>query len=297
MLLKAGQTAFLYHIAKCKCLIPKTAFMKSLHVFNVLAGFSMLAIMACTPKPYTKTNNIYKRQSKEYAKHVSAYPLKDSFDLPMEFVGTTNFSVRKPNYVIIHHTAQNSCEQTLKTFTLQRTQVSSHYVVCRTGTVFHMLNDLLRAHHAGVSSWGGTTDINSNSIGIEVDNNGSEPFSEAQIQSLAALLKNLKKSYKIPSKNFIGHADIAPGRKVDPSRYFPWQQMAKEGYGIWYDTTNIAIPADFNAMMALRIIGYDVTKPNAAIQSYKIHFLPSDTTTILTETDNKILYSLLKQSM
>jgi N-acetylmuramoyl-L-alanine amidase len=297
MLLKDCQTAFLYHIAGGKCLIPKTAFMKSFNLFTGLAAFCLLSILACTPKPYKQTNKVYKRQSKEYARQVSTYPLKDSSDMPMEFVGTTNFSLRKPNYVIIHHTAQNSCEQTLKTFTLQRTQVSSHYVVCRTGGVFHMLNDLLRAHHAGISSWGGTTDINSNSIGIEVDNNGSEPFSEAQINSLVALLKNLKKNYRIPAKNFIGHADIAPGRKVDPSRYFPWQQLAKEGYGIWYDTTNIAVPVDFNAMMALRIIGYDVTKPIAAIQSYKIHFSPTDTTTTLTETDNKILYSLMKQSM
>jgi N-acetylmuramoyl-L-alanine amidase len=271
--------------------------MKSFPTSLAYTGLVLAAMMACTLKPYKQTNKIYKQQSKQYGRQVAAFPLKDSFDLPLEFVGTTNFSLRKPNYVIIHHTAQNSCEQTLKTFTLQRTQVSSHYVVCRTGNVFHMLNDLLRAHHAGVSAWGGTTDINSNSIGIEVDNNGSEPFSEAQINSLIALLKNLKKSYRIPGKNFIGHADIAPGRKVDPSRYFPWQQLAKEGYGIWYDTTNIAVPADFNAMLALRIIGYDISKPNAAIQSYKIHFLPADTTNILTETDNKILYSLMKQSM
>ena len=114
------------------------------------------------------------------------YPLKDSAGLSYadQWVGTTNFSIRKPNFVILHHTAQNSCDQTLKTFTLERTEVSAHYVICRDGTVYHMLNDLLRAHHAGVSKWGNNSDINSSSIGIEIDNNGSEPFTDAQINSL-----------------------------------------------------------------------------------------------------------------
>ena len=112
------------------------------------------------------------------------YPVKDSAGLPYaaDWVGTTNLSMRRANFVIIHHTAQNSCEQTLQTFTLPRTQVSAHYVICKDGTVHHMLNDLLRAHHAGVSKWGNTTDLNSSSIGIELDNNGFEPFSEALLR-------------------------------------------------------------------------------------------------------------------
>ena len=79
------------------------------------------------------------------------YPVKDSagYQYADNWVGTTNFSIRRPNFVIIHHTAQDSCEQTLRTFTLPRTSVSAHYVICEDGTVHHMLNDLLRAHHAG----------------------------------------------------------------------------------------------------------------------------------------------------
>jgi N-acetylmuramoyl-L-alanine amidase len=83
-----------------------------------------------------------------------------------------------------------------------------------------MLNDYLRAWHAGKGSWGKNTDINSASIGIELDNNGSEPFS-AQITSLMALLSKLQKQYGIPAQNIIGHSDIAPTRKSDPSALFP----------------------------------------------------------------------------
>jgi N-acetylmuramoyl-L-alanine amidase len=95
-----------------------------------------------------------------------------------EWVGTVNFNLRKPNFVILHHTAQDSVQQTLKTFTLKQTNVSAHYVIARDGKVIHMLNDYLRAWHAGNGSWGRDTDINSSSIGIELDNNGFEPFSD-----------------------------------------------------------------------------------------------------------------------
>jgi N-acetylmuramoyl-L-alanine amidase len=261
--------------------------------------FVMLACMAwqCSTKPYAGTNKTYKKQAKKYAGLLKTYPLKDSFATAPDFVGTTNFSMRKPNYVIIHHTAQNSCDQTLKTFTLARTQVSSHYVICREGMVYHMLNDYLRGHHAGVSFWGGATDLNSSSIGIEIDNNGSEPFSEAQLVSLLDVLARLKKSFGIPASHFIGHADIAPGRKVDPSRQFPWKRLADAGFGIWYDTANVTVPDGFDALQALRIIGYDVQKPNNAIQSYKIHFVPQDTTRLITQTDKKIIYDLMRKSM
>jgi N-acetylmuramoyl-L-alanine amidase len=155
-----------------------------------------------------------------------------------------------------------------------------------------MLNDLLRAHHAGVSKWGNATDINSSSIGIEIDNNGFEPFTDAQINSVMELLGRLKRAYSIPPTNFVGHADIAPGRKVDPSRYFPWQKLAENGYGLWYDTTNVTVPDNFNSLQALRIVGYNIKDSVAAIQSFKIHFTPLDSTVTINDADKKILVDL-----
>ncbi len=152
-----------------------------------------------------------------FAKEIKKYPLEGS---RATWVGTTNFGLRKPGFVIIHHTAQNSCEQTLQTFTLPRTQVSAHYVICKDGTVHHMLNDYLRAWHGGRASWGNDKDINSSSIGIELDNNGYDSFPAAQINSLLTVLDTLKLKYAIPAANFIGHADIAPTRKNDPNVTF-----------------------------------------------------------------------------
>ena len=265
--------------------------------FLYLASFCFAIISACSSNVYKGTNRSYKKQVKNYAKLLREDPVKDSTGLQYadNWVGTTNFSMRRPNFVVIHHTAQNSCDSTLRTFTLPRTAVSAHYVICRDGIVHHMLNDLLRAHHAGVSKWGNATDLNSMSIGIEIDNNGFEPFTESQMNSLLQLLDRLKRAYNIPQANFIGHADVAPGRKVDPSRYFSWQTLAEKGFGFWFDTTNVEVPVDFNAMQALRIVGYNINKPEIAIQSYKIHFVPQDTTRTISDADKKILFDLEKK--
>jgi N-acetylmuramoyl-L-alanine amidase len=273
---------------------------------RVFAGslFFTIAISAfvfsCAHNPYAKTNKKYTKQSKQLAKSLRPLPnqlLLDSAIMPVYAVGTTNFDLRKPNFVIIHHTAQNSCEQTLKTFTLERTKVSAHYVICKDGTIHHMLNDYLRAWQAGVSKWGNFSDINSSSIGIELDNNGNEPFPESQIISLVKLLDTLKRNYSIPAANFIGHADVAPGRKNDPSAFFPWQSLAQRGFGLWYDTTAVVVPEYFNAPQALRIIGYNVKDTLAAIRSFKIHFVPQDTVAkrTLTADDKKILLDLSRR--
>ena len=262
---------------------------------RLLVVIILFILSGCSTNPYKTSNKSYKKQTKAYAKLLSAYPLKDSITNSPYFIGTTNFNLRKPNFIILHHTAQNSCEQTLETFTHVKSQVSAHYVICKDGTVHHMLNDYLRAWQAGVSKWGNATDINSLSIGIEIDNNGFEPFTEPQINSLLQLLDRLKKAYNIPTANFIGHADIAPGRKVDPNRYFPWQKLAENGFGFWYDTTGAQLPTNFDAMQALRIIGYDIVKPEAAIQSFKLHFVQSDSSKTINDDDRKILFDLEKK--
>lgn len=258
----------------------------------------VLGVIACSRNPYKASNKVYNQKAKEYAKALKTAPVEtfvsDSMGLPNYWVGTTNFNMRKPNFVIIHHTAQNSCEQTLKTFTLARTAVSAHYVICKSGVLHHMLNDYLRAWHGGIGKWGNMTDINSSSIGIELDNNGFEPFDSLQINSLISLLTRLKKEHNIPAANFIGHGDIAPTRKNDPNYRFPWKKLAEKGFGLWYDEVREEVPANFNHIQALRIIGYDVKDTSAAIQAFKRHFL-QDTTKRINDLDKSVLYNLQKK--
>lgn len=268
-----------------------------------ILGLTIMAsafLVACTNFQYSVTNKLYKKQTKDLVKQIKLDPsLQFVNDLPAakQWVGTTNFDLRKPNFVIIHHTAQNSCEQTLRTFTLERTKVSAHYVICKDGTIHHMLNDYMRAWHGGIAKWGNNTDINSSSIGIEIDNNGFEPFEPAQINSLLSLLEKLKSQYKIPAENFIGHGDIAPKRKVDPNIHFPWNQLAQNGYGIWYtpDSTK-KLPNGLSIPMALSIIGYDVADSSAAMLAFKRHFR-QDSTMEMTDADKSVLSQLVQRKL
>jgi len=261
----------------------------------------LLFIIACNTFQYKETNKFYKRQAKQLVKEITAepYPIVDSINniLAPSWVGTTNFDLRKPNFVIIHHTAQNACEQTLRTFTLERTKVSAHYVICKDGTVHHMLNDYLRAWHGGVAKWGNATDINSSSIGIEIDNNGFEPFEPKQIESLLHLLAILKNKYKIPTANFIGHGDIAPTRKNDPNITFPWNLLAKNGYGDWVEPNNaLTLNQNISVPMALALVGYDVRDTSAAILAFKRHFR-QDSTLNMNESDKSVLSQLVAKKL
>jgi N-acetylmuramoyl-L-alanine amidase len=213
-----------------------------------------------------------------------------------DYASAMHYDVRKPSFVMIHHTSQANLAQTIRTFQLPHTKVSSHYVIGRDGRMVQMLNDYLRGWHAGRGKWGSITDMNSVSIGIELDNNGKEPFPDAQINSLLILLDTLKTKYSIPQKNFIGHADFAPGRKDDPNVFFPWQLLAERGFGIWYNPNYlVAPPMNFNPIDALKLMGYDMTNQEAAIKSFKRKYIKSDLTGILTEKDTAVLSDLYRK--
>lgn len=263
--------------------------------------FLSIFVMACNQFKYHSTNQFYKKQAANLIKEIKAepYPVVDSINhiTAQQWVGTTNFDLRKPNFVVIHHTAQKSCEETLRTFTLERTKVSAHYVICKDGTVHHMLNDYFRAWHGGVAKWGNATDINSSSIGIELDNDGLVPFEPKQIESLLNLLNKLKVKYKIPEANFIGHADIAPTRKDDPNIHFPWAMLAKKGFGVWFEpNAKYTLPNNLSIPYALALVGYDVKDPTAAIIAFKRHFR-QDSTTLINEADKSVLAQLIQKKL
>jgi N-acetylmuramoyl-L-alanine amidase len=179
---------------------------------------------------------------------------------------------------------------------LEHTKVGAHYVIGKDGQVIQMLNDFERAWHAGRSKWGPITDLNSVSIGIELDNNGLEPFPEEQIGSLLILLDTLKTRYSIPQLNFIGHGDVAPTRKNDPSSFFPWKRLAAYGFGIWYNEDYLqAPPINFNPIDALKIMGYDTSNLNATIRAFKQKFIVKEINTTLTEYDKAVLYDLYRK--
>ena len=260
---------------------------------RTLSLLSLILIFGCRANPYKASNKVYRQEVKSYTKQFRE-PAPDYFPgQPKDRAAAVNFDLRKPDFIIIHHTAQNSCPATLHTFTIPESKVSAHYVICKDGTVHHMLNDYLRAWQAGAAKWGHNTDINSCSIGIELDNNGYEPFPAIQIRNLITLLDTLKLRYKIPAENVIGHGDIAPGRKVDPNWRFPWKDLADSGFGMWYgDTTGILVPESFNEYTALRFIGYNLKDTLSAINAFRRHWLQDTLYQPFDSATDKVLYTL-----
>lgn len=135
----------------------------------------------------------------------------------------------KPELVVIHYTAMESAEAALARLCDPQAEVSAHYLIGKQGQLWQMVEQDQRAWHAGAGEWGGLDDINSRSIGIELDNTGDHPFSEPQIVVLEALLHRILKRWSLSATAVIGHSDMAPGRKVDPGPRFDWARLASLG--------------------------------------------------------------------
>lgn len=108
-------------------------------------------------------------------------------------------------------------------------EVSAHYLIGAQGEVTHMVDEAARAWHAGAGEWCGVDDINSRSIGIELDNRGNHPFAEPQMAALEALLRGIMTRWGIAADGVIGHSDMAPGRKADPGPHFDWARLERQG--------------------------------------------------------------------
>ncbi|CAG8873547.1 N-acetylmuramoyl-L-alanine amidase AmiD [Pseudomonas fluorescens] len=151
-------------------------------------------------------------------------------------------------FVVVHYT-NASLERSLQLLT--HGEVSSHYLIGddKGATIYKLMDENVRAWHAGESEWDGRTWLNSSSIGIEIVNPGFKdtptgrvwyPYTEDQVQSLIVLLKDISKRHGIKPRDIIGHSDIAPMRKLDPGPLFPWKRLAAEGLGLWPNEQSVA---------------------------------------------------------
>src|SRR5690606_5610959 len=175
-----------------------------------------------------------------------------------EWVPSPNFEPRRPIIIVLHATEQESVEDSLDTLRTANSggPVSSHYLVGDDGRIYQLADDLDRAWHAGPGRWGTITDVNNASIGIEIDNDGEEPFTQPQIAAVIRLLGDLTERLGIPPTAVIAHADMAPTRKRDPGAHFPWKQLHEAGFGIWPEAPLADPPEGFDPWLALRLVGY-----------------------------------------
>ncbi len=195
-----------------------------------------------------------------------------------EWVPSKNFDVRRPVIIVIHATEQGSAQQSLDTLRTANSKgpVSAHYLIGDDGRIYQLVADGDRAWHAGGGRWGTITDLNSASIGIEIDNEVGEPYTEAQIAALLRLLEDLCARLNIPKTQVIGHADLAPTRKQDPGALFPWKRLADAGFGRWPQGELADPPAGFDPWLAMAAVGYPLADRAAAVRAFHRHYRGRD---------------------
>ena len=214
-----------------------------------------------------------------------------------------------PDLILLHYTGMATADAAVQRLCDREARVSSHYFIDEDGRILQLVPEGKRAWHAGESSWAGTTDINSRSIGIEIVNPGHDyqypEFPIRQIAATIALCRGIISRHRIPRDRVLAHSDVAPSRKRDPGEKFPWRLLADSGVGLWVEPTPLSdwvalVLGDSgdgvrNMQKALADYGYGVpvsgefdAKTKDVVTAFQRHFRPArvsgqaDTSTIET---------------
>jgi N-acetylmuramoyl-L-alanine amidase len=221
----------------------------------------------------------------------------------------------KPRFLILHYTGMESAQKACDWLCDVRSEVSCHYLVDEDGGIVHMVDETARAWHAGVSSWQGETDINSASIGIEIQNKGHTggypDFPQVQMEGVAALCLDIISRHKIEPRDVLAHSDVAPGRKVDPGEKFDWAYLHGKGVGHWVAPEPMSggsflqVGDTGDPVMALqamlRMYGYGIEangqfdqRTKIVVEAFQRHFRQARVDGIADQSTVATLHRLLK---
>lgn len=138
--------------------------------------------------------------------------------------------------IILHYTGMPTAQSALDLLCNPVAEVSAHYFIDEDGAVLQLVPERRRAWHAGRSFWGGESDVNASSIGVEVVHPGHadpRPYAKRQIEATAALVSDICARQAIRPERVLAHSDVAVSRKIDPGEFFPWDELARAGVGHW----------------------------------------------------------------
>ena len=200
---------------------------------------------------------------------------------------------------VIHYTEMENAQAALDRLSDPDAKVSAHYLISRDGEVTRLVPEERRAWHAGLSYWRGIRDVNSASIGIELDHPGHKygygPFPDAQFEALVPLLARMVKAHAIPRANVVGHSDVAPARKIDPGELFPWERLAEYGLCLPAPKIELGDPYDNDGAfyLAMERFGYDITEGHKAVEAFQRRWRPRKIDGEIDGEIRAILFQLL----
>jgi N-acetylmuramoyl-L-alanine amidase len=201
----------------------------------------------------------------------------------------------RADMIILHYTGMSKADDAIRWLANPKAKVSAHYVIDEEGRITQMVAEGKRAWHAGASHWHGETDINSVSIGIEIQNPGHEhgypEFPPAQMQAIAALCRDIAERRGVAAERVLAHSDVAPGRKIDPGEKFDWAWLAQQGVGHWVQPGALDARAErvldndkaavAEALDLMRAYGYGIEDPGREnwlwhlTRTFQMHFRPA----------------------
>ena len=216
------------------------------------------------------------------------------------WIPSANFGPRKEgaqiDLLLMHYTATPTNAYALELLTSPEGQVSSHYLIDGEGVIYQLVREEMRAWHAGDACWAGERDINSCSIGIEIQNQGAAlvkppAYGRAQMKAVVALSQDIVKRHNISPWRVLAHSDVAPHRKQDPGAHFDWELLAKKGIGFWVSEEEISkgsLPTELSentikdVQLKLQNYGYELEltgeldeRSRLVVTAFQRHYRPS----------------------
>lgn len=162
--------------------------------------------------------------------------------------------------------------------------------------IYYLKSEVKKNGKKGIINWKGRTDIDVNSIGIEIENNSNSNvksilYEDFQIKNTVILIKYLIEKYGILPQNVLGYMDVAPKINLGFEPLFPWEDIyIKYGIGMWYDADikekyineyinifdNISVS---EIQMELKKFGYEIEITNVfdrqtknIVKAFQFHF-------------------------
>jgi len=158
--------------------------------------------------------------------------------LPVVTTHTAKGQDSRALFLVLHYTVAD-LPQSLHILTER--EVSAHYLLTdeTPPRIFRLVDEERRAWHSGQSGWKGHRLLNASSIGIEIVHPGFrkgpdgervyQPFSDAQIDALIPLVRDIVTRHQIRPERVLGHGEVTPSYKEDPGPTFPWARLAAAG--------------------------------------------------------------------
>lgn len=217
-----------------------------------------------------------------------------------DWVPSPNFNARRRpvSMIVLHYTGMQDGGEALARLTSPDSGVSCHYFIDESGHVVQLVHEDLRAWHAGAGRWRGRDDVNSASIGIELQNPGHEwgyrDFTAAQLEALIPLVAAIRRRHFIDRADVIGHSDLAPTRKEDPGERFDWQLLARYGQALCRPERLLTDPlwSDGAFGLALERFGYDIADLRAATIAFQRRFRQANIDGVIDGETRALLFTL-----